>query len=90
MSLKVLRLFHTIHTPPASLSVDHALDDLLVRQATIVVGCHRTHSRDGGLVGVFLLERSFACMLSNAVDLGRVGESADVGVGVGFWCWGSW
>jgi hypothetical protein len=22
-----------------------------------------------------------------AVDLGRVGESAGVGVGIGFWCW---
>ena len=33
--------------PPASLSVDYALGDLLVQQATLVVGRRRTHSKDG-------------------------------------------
>jgi hypothetical protein len=28
-------------------------------------------------------------ILSDTVDLGRVGESAGVGVGISFWCWGS-
>jgi hypothetical protein len=43
--------------PPASLSVDHALGDLLGRQATLVVGRRRTHSKDG-VVGRCILART--------------------------------
>jgi hypothetical protein len=32
--------------PPASLSVDHALGNLLVQQATLVIGRRYTHSKD--------------------------------------------
>ena len=48
---------YTIHTPPASLSVDHALGDLLVRQVTLVVGRRRTHSKDG-MVGMRILAQT--------------------------------
>jgi hypothetical protein len=43
--------------PPASLSVDYALADLLVQQATLVVDRWHTHSKDG-VVGRSILART--------------------------------
>jgi hypothetical protein len=55
--------------PPASLSVDHALGDLLVQQMTLVVGRRRTHSKDG-VVGRCILARTVLGMRA------RLGVSA--------------